>query len=307
MERFRIADKTVIDTQSGLMWTRDGALFEFPLSWEEALEAIKALNRQHLYGFNDWKLPNRRELFSLISHSRINPCLPADHPFTNIFSGYYWTSTTCVRLPSQAWYIHLGGGRVFKGMKHGSYMVWPVRIADAAGTRQVHQTGQTICYDAKGEIVSCRATGQDGEWQSGETHRRDRFVAEKSVVLDKATGLRWLQNGNLPEEVMDWPTAFDRIDDMNRKALWGHSNWRVPNIVELESLTDMGRHSPALPVDHLFEQVQNYYWSATTSIYHREYAWVLYMIDGAVGVGHKPLSEFFLWPVSGNSLTFADA
>jgi hypothetical protein len=184
-------------------------------------------------------------------------------------------------------------------MKHGSYMVWPVRIADAAGTRQVYQTGQRTCFDAKGETVGCRHTGQDGEWQSGETHGRDRFVAENGVVLDKATDLRWLQNGNLPEAVMDWRTAFDRIDDMNRKALWGYSNWRVPNIVELESLTDMGRHSPALPVDHLFEQVQNYYWSATTSIYHREYAWVLYMIDGAVGVGYKPLSEFFLWPVSG--------
>jgi hypothetical protein len=30
---------------------------------------------------------------------------------------------SCARLPNQAWYIHLGGARVFKGMKHGSYMV----------------------------------------------------------------------------------------------------------------------------------------------------------------------------------------
>jgi hypothetical protein len=62
-----------------------------------------------------------------------------------------------------------------------------------------------------------------------------------------------------------------------------------------------------LPPDHPFEEVQDFYWSSTTSVYHREYAWVLYMKDGAVGVGHKPLSEFYLWPVCGNSLPIADA
>ncbi|MEJ2641228.1 MAG: DUF1566 domain-containing protein [Desulfosarcinaceae bacterium] len=307
MKRFYFSDKTVIDARTGLMWTRDGAIFEFPLCWEEALEAIKALNRQNLYGLTDWKLPNRRELFSLISHSRINPSLPADHPFTHIFPGYYWTSTTCVRLPNQAWYIHLGGGRVFKGMKHGSYRVWPVRTADAARTPQVCQTGQTICYDAKGATVSCRETGQDGEWRSGSPHGMDRFVVANGVVRDSATGLQWLQNGDVLEGMMDWRTAFDRIGEMNRRTQSGRSDWRVPNIVELESLIDMGRHSPALPPDHPFEEVQDFYWSSTTSVYHREYAWVLYMKDGAVGVGHKPLSEFYLWPVCGNSLPVADA
>lgn len=37
----------------------------------------------------------------------------------------------------------------------------------------------------------------------------------------------------------------------------------------------------------------SYYWSSTTSMYESRYAWVLYMRDGAVGVGFKPLSEFF--------------
>jgi len=65
------------------------------------------------------------------------------HPFTNIFTGYYWTSSSCARLPNQAWYIHLGGARVFKGMKYGSYMVWPVRIAENHNNSQVFQTGQS--------------------------------------------------------------------------------------------------------------------------------------------------------------------
>lgn len=29
------------------------------------------------------------------------------------------------------------------------------------------------------------------------------------------------------------------------------------------------------------------------------YAWLLNMVDGAVGIGYKPLSEFYLWPVRG--------
>ena len=67
----------------------------------------------------------------------------------------------------------------------------------------------------------------------------------------------------------------------------------------MESLTDMSQHSPALPVDHLFVNVQEFYWSSTTSMYDINYAWVLYIKDGVVGVGYKPLSEFYFWPVRG--------
>jgi hypothetical protein len=48
------------------------------------------------------------------------------HPFDNVFTGYCWTADSCCRLPDQAWYVHLGGGRVHRGMKHGSCLVWPV-------------------------------------------------------------------------------------------------------------------------------------------------------------------------------------
>jgi hypothetical protein len=61
----------------------------------------------------------------------------------------------------------------------------------------------------------------------------------------------------------------------------------------------MGRHSPALPSDHPFNDVQDFYWSFTTSRYDTEYAWTLYLKDGAVGVGFKRFAEFFLWPVTG--------
>jgi hypothetical protein len=84
---------------------------------------------------------------------------------------------------------------------------------------------------------------------------------------------------------------------MNSEQACGHDDWRVPDITELEGLTDIGRYSPALSDGHPFNNVQEFYWSSTTSRYDVNYAWVLYMVDGAVGVGHKPLSEFYLWPV----------
>ncbi|MGM0404194.1 MAG: DUF1566 domain-containing protein, partial [Thermodesulfobacteriota bacterium] len=75
------------------------------------------------------------------------------------------------------------------------------------------------------------------------------------------------------------------------------SDWRMPGIREIESLTDLGRHSPALPEAHPFSDVSDFYWSATTSMYEQRYAWTFYMKDGAVGVGFKENPEFSLWPV----------
>lgn len=297
MNRFRLEKETVIDQQTGLMWARNASLAEFPLSWREALDWVRELNQSHLYGYQDWKIPNRRELFSLMSHTRINPSLPKDHPFIDVFTGYYWTSSTCARLPDQAWYIHLGGARVFKGMKYGSYMVWPVRKAETPDKSRLFQTGQRLCFDEKGHRIDCDGTGQDGEIQAGLGFSPDRFTENNQTVDDKNTGLVWLQDANAHKTTMDWDSAFERIARMNSEMAYGFDDWRVPTIIELESLIDLSRHSPALPENCLFKEVQEFYWSSTTSQYDTSYAWVLYMKDGAVGVGHKPLSEFYLWPV----------
>ena len=38
-------------------------------------------------------MPNKRELQSLMDYSFFDPSLPPDHPFKNIVSDNYWTST----------------------------------------------------------------------------------------------------------------------------------------------------------------------------------------------------------------------
>lgn len=297
MQQFSVINATVQDKHSGLMWTQDAGLSEFPLAWEEALDVVSDLNDRHLEGFSDWRLPNRRELFSLISHRSINPALPAGHPFDRVFNGYYWTGTTCARLPEQAWYVHLGGARVFKGMKHGSYMVWLVRSMPDF-PQAVWRSGQTVCYSAAFQPEPCRHRGQDGDQQAGRPWPQPRFEVADETVADLMTGLIWTRCARSgPPQPVNWEDAGHCIQTMNARQAHGHANWRLPTIRELESLCDMSRHSPALPADHPFDTVQNFYWSADTSQYDHRYAWVLYLVDGAVGVGFKPGAEFYVWPV----------
>ena len=271
MQRFVLQDGAVKDNQTGLVWARDASISEFPLAWKEAFDFIGELNRSLFLGFDDWKLPNRRELFSLVSHQLINPCLPPGHPFVNVENTYYWTSTTCARLPEQAWYVHFGGARVFKGMKDVSYMVWPVR--GAAG------------YKISRE-----------KWR-GATPQASRFSVLGQTVTDRATGLVWTKSADCANGPLDWESAFKEVERMNREERFGFRNWRIPGISELETLVDLDRHSPAIPAGHPFSEVRDFHWSSTTSKYDETYAWALYLRDGALGVGVKTSPEFYLWAV----------
>lgn len=269
--RFKEQEAVVIDFLSGLMWTKNATPSEFPRTWGEAFEYINQMNASCSHGYEDWRLPDRRELFSLVSHSRINPALPANHPFTDVFAGYYWASSPSAQWPKQAWYVHLGGGRVFMGMKQGSYLVWPMRRL---------QSPNPI------------APG-------------DRFEISDHLVSDRLTGLVWLRSAMGSKDVLNWPAALLDVKRLNANSAYGYDDWRLPNIRELESLVALDQHSPALPESHPFQNVSQGYWSSTTSVYDPSYSWVLYSDDGNVGVGFKEKADFSIWPVrSGTSSRF---
>jgi mRNA interferase MazF len=70
-------------------------------------------------------------------------------------------------------------------------------VALAAPTDQP-KTGQTICYDASGAVISCTNTGQDGALQKGVAWPSPRFTTNADTsVTDNLTGLVWAPNGNL--------------------------------------------------------------------------------------------------------------
>ena len=299
-KRFQPSEYSVVDRQTHLVWCRDAGVSEFPLTWQEAFEFVDALNRDAYGGATNWRLPNRRELFSLVSHERINPALPAGHPFANVFHGYYWSANTCARLPAQAWYVHFGGGKVYRGMKYASNMVWPVRNA-APEESAVHATGQHHCYDEAGNHTPCsKRPMQHAALVSGVQWPAPRFAVEAGTVTDQLTGLIWTRKAVSGEAFLSWHAARDAIDAMNRKKAHGFDDWRLPHIRELETLADLGNHSPALPADHPFSAVSDFYWSQTTSMYETRYAWAFYSKDGSVGVGFKENPEFSLWPVRGS-------
>ena len=116
----------VLDQLTGLQWLKNANPAEFPLSWQEALDYITRMNREKMAGRTDWRLPNRRELRSLMAFETKKPALPADHPFENVFLGWYWTSTTAAIHPGYAWYVHMEGARMFFGRKDQYYLCWPV-------------------------------------------------------------------------------------------------------------------------------------------------------------------------------------
>ena len=264
--RFEVLDRVVKDRFTGAIWSGDANPAQFPLTWHEAQKYVAAMRARRVNGYGDWRLPSRALLFSLISHQHVNPALAPGHPFENVFPGYYWTADGCRRLADQAWYLHLGGGRIHRGMKQGSYMVWPVCPSDA-------------------ETADPARSG------------RQRFSVDDGCVRDARTGLTWFQDANPAGRRLTWQEALAAVAALNHRRAEGYNDWRLPNIRELESLVDLASHSPALGGDHPFVHIRDGYWSSTTSVYESRYAWVLYSEDGIVGVGYKPRAEFFAWPV----------
>lgn len=293
-ERFVVRGEVVTDGLTGLHWCRDATVSTFPCTWAEAFALIDGLNRERYGGRDDWRLPNRNELRSLMSYQARKPALVEGHPFVNVFLGWYWTSTTAAISPAYAWAVHLEGARMFYGRKDQGYLCWPVC---GAGNGLLPRTGQRRCVDAGGVVVDCGGMGQDGELQTGAPWPEPRFIVTGEVVRDRLTGLAWARRADPDGEPVAWQEALDRVSAWNDEHGTAQLVWRLPTINELASLVDCDAHSPALPAGHPFIGLQDGYWSATTSFFECDWAWVLYLDKGACGVGHKPGRTFFLWPV----------
>lgn len=84
-------DGTVTDLATGLMWSKNANLSGHTMLLHEALNYIEEMNsgQYENYGFNDWRLPQLKELRSLIDFTRYTQKgreLPQGHPFKNVQS-----------------------------------------------------------------------------------------------------------------------------------------------------------------------------------------------------------------------------
>jgi hypothetical protein len=94
-------DGTISDRATGLMWqkTDDGK----GRNWQEALDYCEHLE---LAGYDDWRLPDQKELHSIVDYDFI----PAINPIFHISDAkaWFWSSTPFIDLPGQAVYLAFG-------------------------------------------------------------------------------------------------------------------------------------------------------------------------------------------------------
>ena len=114
------------DSLTGLEWTKDANAGGYK-TLQGALDYVKTVNTG---GHSDWRLPNERELRSLVDYSKYSPALPQDHPFTNVESVPYWSSTSYAGSTGSARFVDMYDGNVFNTGKTYSYYVWLVRAGE---------------------------------------------------------------------------------------------------------------------------------------------------------------------------------
>ncbi len=97
-------DKTISDAATGLMWSQDDSAKG--VNWKEALEWVQKKNDEKYLGYSDWRLPNAKELQSIVDYTRSPDTTrsPAIDPLFNCTSiknegknddfPFYWTNTT---------------------------------------------------------------------------------------------------------------------------------------------------------------------------------------------------------------------
>ncbi len=95
------------------------------------------------------------------------------------------------------------------------------------------------------------------------------------TITDRATGLTWSQSDSVIG--MNWEEALAWVQTMNEENYLGYSDWRLPDVKELQSIVDYTRSpdtTDSATIDPLFEctSIINeagekdypYYWSGTT-------------------------------------------
>ena len=110
---------TVLDNGTGLEWQQsdDGTT----RTWQEALAYCEGLP---LGGHSDWRLPNIRELVSIVDDARYSPAID---PAFQCRSSHYWSATTGADGTDYAWVVGFGYGTDYWYYKTYTHYVRCVR------------------------------------------------------------------------------------------------------------------------------------------------------------------------------------
>lgn len=117
-------DGTITDNATGLMWSQqdsgaindDGSIrdvyddnYGLGRTWVDTLEWVQSVNEANYMGYSDWRLPNAKELQSIVEYGITElPVVDTDYFDLSREDCYMWTSTTCGDFPDTALYFAFG-------------------------------------------------------------------------------------------------------------------------------------------------------------------------------------------------------
>ena len=123
-------------------------------------------------------------------------------------------------------------------------------------------------------------------------------ATEWIMVRDNVTGLIWekkTDDGSIHDRdnQFDWYDALGVfISEVNGTSFGGHSDWRIPSIKELASITDLGKYNPATNTNFFCNTLSSDYWSSTTAAYNTDFAWYVDLDRGHVNYYDKSKSNY---------------
>jgi len=122
-------DSTITDNFTGLTWHIGESIS--PMTWEQALNYCETKSAA---GFDDWRLPNIKELRSINADGLFKPSVDRTY-FSNITASRYWSSTTEINNPSRAWFVDFNYGLVSYEIKSNPCYVFCVRGGNNGSTK----------------------------------------------------------------------------------------------------------------------------------------------------------------------------
>ncbi len=240
-------DGTVADLNTGLLWEQ--AHHAVRLTYYDAKRYCEALE---LGGQVGWRLPTIKELFSLADFTGcqqkaqyyLDNAYFALSPPDAIDDDGQFTSHT-VQMMGQTWSSTIYAGDHWD--KPNTEAAFFFNFLDGH-IKQAPTHNNELFYRCV----------------NGDEYGINDFVVNNNngAVWDRNTGLLWQQEDD--GICRDWKEALTYCENL---SLAGQTNWRLPNIKELQSIVDYTREAPAIdtdfftPLSHLGEA---WYWSGTT-------------------------------------------
>ena len=236
------------------------------LMWQQADGGEMTIENAIIYadnlvlgGFSDWRLPTPIESFSILNHQNNNPAM--SNIFTASAAEYWWTNKFQVGDATKVWSTNAGGG-IGNHSKSETISAGGIKKFHAKAVRDV-TTPTTIS-----------------------NHFTDNG---NGTITDNLTQLVWQKVSN--PNLFTWENALVYAEGLNLATA---SDWRLPNIKELQSLNDETVSNPSVNTTFFPTIGAHNYWSSTSLPNQTTKAWYWSTIFGVTTYDTKTNTNFVI-------------